>query len=179
MFDLAEGVQLRPLRLADADVYYLCALRNLERLRPWFFWANDEMDLRETQIELAEMERQPEPRTNLPYGLWRGEEFGGSFGLYKIDYANRIARIGYWLDAGFEGRGLATRAVRALVQYAFSGLHLNRIEIRCAPENAGSRAVPERLGFTEEGTHRQVLGLHGGFQDLVMYAMLARDWPEI
>jgi ribosomal-protein-serine acetyltransferase len=53
---------------------------------------------------------------------------------------------------------------------------MNRIEIRCAPDNAPSRAVPERLGFTEEGLHRQVLAIHGGFQDLIMYAMLARDW---
>lgn len=51
-------------------------------------------------------------------------------------------------------------------------------EIRCAPENFASRAVPKRLGFTEEGLHRQVLAIHGGFQDLIMYAMLAKDWRE-
>jgi ribosomal-protein-serine acetyltransferase len=53
---------------------------------------------------------------------------------------------------------------------------LNRIEIRCAPQNTASRAVPTRLGFIEEGLHRQVLAMRGEFQDLIMYAMLARDW---
>lgn len=122
------------------------------------------------------MDAQGEPRRDLPYGFWNGDTFGGSIGLYKIDWSNRIARIGYWLDADFEGKGLVTRAAGTLVDLALSELRLNRIEIRCAPANAASRAVPQRLGFTQEGTHRQVLAIHGGFQDLVMYAMLACDW---
>lgn len=176
MFDLMDGVHLRPLRSDDASAYFECARENLERLRPWFFWADEHMDLAGTERHLAGMERQPDPRTDLPLGFWRGDSFGGSIGLHKIDRQNGIARIGYWIDAGFEGRGIVTRAVKVLVDYAFQELNLNRIEIRCAPQNAASRAIPQRLRFTEEGTQREVLALHGGFQDLIMYAMLARDW---
>jgi ribosomal-protein-serine acetyltransferase len=166
---------LRPLTRADAPAYYACVLENFERLQPWFSWATPALTLADVETEIAGMDAQPEPKRDLPFAFWNGERFGGSIGLYKIDWENRIARIGYWIDAELEGHGLVSRAARALVDYAFSDLKLNRIEIRCAPQNTASRAVPERLGFTVEGTQRDVLALRGGFQDLIMYAMLARD----
>ena len=125
------------------------------------------------------MEAQPEPRNDLPHGIFTGTQFAGSAGLYKVDYVNKVARIGYWIDAAYAGKGLGPSAVRALVELAFADLGLNRIEIRCAPANHASRAVPQRLGFTEEGTHREVLALRGSFQDLIMYALLKRDWPRL
>jgi hypothetical protein len=51
-----------------------------------------------------------------------------------------------------------------------------RVEIRAAPENARSRAIPERLGFTQEGTLRQVERVGDRYLDNVVYAMLAEDW---
>jgi ribosomal-protein-serine acetyltransferase len=173
---LRDNVTLRPLRLHHALAYYECARKNLARLRPWFYWATDSMEPAETQQYLLDIQEQPEPACDLPFGFFDGDTFAGSIGLYKIDFQNRIARIGYWIDAGYEGRGLVTAGARLLIDYAFGELRLNRIEIRCAPENAASRAIPQRLGFTEEGLQRQVLAIHGTFQDLIMYAMLARDW---
>jgi ribosomal-protein-serine acetyltransferase len=136
------------------------------------------MTLAETQKYLFDVETQPQPALDRPYGYFDGEKMTGSIGIYKIDFLNRIARIGYWIDEDYEGQGLVTGGARLLVGHALHDLRLNRIEIRCAPENLASRAVPLRLGFTEEGLHRQVLAIHGGFQDLIMYAMLAKDWRE-
>lgn len=173
---LTERIVLRPLRLTDAPAYYACARKNLQRLQPWFYWAREALTLEETQQYLTDVELQPAPAHDRPYGFFDGDAMAGSIGLYKIDFVNRIARIGYWIDEAYEGQGLITRGAGALIDLAFHELELNRIEIRCAPDNLASRAVPQRLGFTEEGLHRQVLALHGGFQDLVMYAMLAADW---
>jgi ribosomal-protein-serine acetyltransferase len=157
---------------------FACAQRNLERFRPWFFWATDAMQLGQFEAYTAEIVAQRDPRRDFVYVLHDGPRFAGTVGLHNIDWINRIVRIGYWLDAAYERRGIMTAAVRAMVTKSFTELDLNRVEIRCAPENAASRAIPTRLGFTEEGTHRQVLALHGGFQDLVMYAMLRSDWHD-
>lgn len=169
-------VQLLPLSRGDAQPMYQAILRNMSRLRPWFSWATDALQLEDVERDIAETADETQPRHHYGYAFWDGVTFAGTAGLYKIDYKNRVGRIGYWLDERYEGRGLVTSAVRMLVTKAFSEVGLNRIEIRCAPANTASREVPLRLGFVEEGTHRAVLAVQGGFQDLVMYGMLARDW---
>ena len=110
-------------------------------------------------------------------GLWHCGQLAGVIGYAGIDWPNRTTGIGYWLGAAFQGRGLVTKACRALIAYAFTELKLNRVEIRCAPGNQKSCAIPKRLGFTEEGTLREVEWLYDHFVDLVVYGMLASEWP--
>ena len=68
-----------------------------------------------------------------------------------------------------------TRACRALVAHAFDTLRLQRVEIRVATGNRRSRAIPERLGFREEGILRQVEWLYNHYVDHVVYGRLASD----
>lgn len=74
------------------------------------------------------------------------------------------------MNAGRGGGG------RAVVDYAFGRLGLHRVEIRCAADNHRSRAIPERLGFTQEGVLRESGYLNGRFVDMVVYGVLASEW---
>lgn len=91
---------------------------------------------------------------------------------------NAKTSIGYWLGAEFEGRGIMVRSCRALIDYLFKELKLNRVEIRTAPGNKKSQAIPKKLGFTEEGTIREYEKLYTQFVDHVVYSMLAKDWDK-
>ena len=106
---------------------------------------------------------------------------GGSWGwsaAHSIDWANRKSSIGYWLARDEQGHGTMTEAVRAHVDSAFATWGLNGILIQAAVENARSRAIPERLGFREEGTGCARSSASGDrMLDGVVYAMLAADWP--
>jgi ribosomal-protein-serine acetyltransferase len=62
-----------------------------------------------------------------------------------------------------------------LVDHALATWRLNRVEIVVATENRRSRAIPERLGFHEEGTLRQFQLVDGRYLDCVSYSMLATD----
>ena len=72
-----------------------------------------------------------------------------------------------------------TEACRAMLNYGFDVLGLNKIEIRCATGNTRSCAIPRRLGFTQEGIIRQAEWLYDHYVDLVLYWMLASEWREL
>lgn len=88
---------------------------------------------------------------------------------------NRSTRIGYWLDEAHQGRGIVTAAVRLLADHALTVWQLNRVEIHAATENRRSRAIPDRLGFREEGTLRHAQLVDGRYLDSVVYSTLAAD----
>ena len=73
----------------------------------------------------------------------------------RVPYAESDrAEIGYWLCADMSGRGLATEAVRAMLEVAQSLPRITQVVIRCDALNAPSGAVPARLGFALTDTER-------------------------
>jgi ribosomal-protein-serine acetyltransferase len=88
----------------------------------------------------------------------------------------RSTELGYWLGERHQKKGLMTSACRAYVAHAFEELGLNRVEVRAAVMNERSRAVPVRLGFTHEGTIRQVERLHDRFVDHAVYGLIREEW---
>lgn len=71
-----------------------------------------------------------------------------------------------------------TKAAKALTDYAFQELKLNRVDIRAAEGNSKSRAIPERLGFVCEGRIRQAEWLYDRYADHIVYGMLADEWTS-
>jgi ribosomal-protein-serine acetyltransferase len=71
-----------------------------------------------------------------------------------------------------------TESVKDLIEVGFKYYSLNRIEIRCAVENRKSRAIPERLGFQQEGIIRRAEKVYGMHFDHVVYGFLKqeREW---
>jgi len=65
-----------------------------------------------------------------------------------------------------------------LVEYLFDTMELNRLQINCNVENVRSRAIPERLGFTLEGTLREVEFINGEFRDWAVYGLVRSDWDS-
>jgi ribosomal-protein-serine acetyltransferase len=114
----------------------------------------------------------------LQAGIWHKGRLAGVVGCHSIDWQNRSTTLGYWLGEGFQGKGIMTEACRAMVNHAFRELGLNRVGIACATENHRSRAIPERLGFRQEGVQRQAEWLYDCFVDRALYAMLASEWRE-
>jgi RimJ/RimL family protein N-acetyltransferase len=82
------------------------------------------------------------------------DECAGSLGLRMTVPAFRIAEIGYGLRAEWRGRGLATRAVRLVANWAFTQVGIARLELGAAVANGASRRVAVRAGFQLEGVAR-------------------------
>lgn len=99
----------------------------------------------------------------------------GACGL-RIHGAPEVGEVGYWLDGEHEGRGIASRAVAALVRASFGERRLARIELRTAVDNRRSQALAERLGFHREGVLRNAQAFADRRVDMALYAVLAREW---
>ena len=83
--------------------------------------------------------------------------------------------IGYELARAYWGRGLMTEALRAMLEFAFVRLHLNRVEAMFDVRNRASGRVMEKCGMRREGLLRQKLYNKGEYVDVEIWAILARD----
>jgi ribosomal-protein-serine acetyltransferase len=88
---------------------------------------------------------------SLPLGIWLNEtQMVGRCRLRRNEQSN-CADIGYWISESYQGQGLMTAAVAVCVQFAFQEWNVEFMEIHCGENNLKSRAIPERLGFLNEG----------------------------
>ncbi|MCG6497955.1 GNAT family N-acetyltransferase [Kitasatospora sp. A2-31] len=102
----------------------------------------------------------------------------GNVALRWTDRADGLAMIGYWLMPAARGRGVATRATRAVTSWGIATADARRIEIAHAVGNAASCRVAERCGYPAEGTLRASYRFGDGeYHDEHLHARLATD-PE-
>lgn len=149
-------------------------LADLEHLQPWEELARPDLTLEEFAARLRTTRLAWVDGKALPCTLrWRGEVVG-ALGA-RLDPELSRAGLGYWIDAGHQGRGIVTRAAATLREHLVRDRGVQRVEIRCAAQNRPSRAVAERLGFTLEGTLRSVLPAAGGRHDVCVCGRLPGD----
>lgn len=102
----------------------------------------------------------------------------GNCGIRRKPDNDWEADIGYELAPHFWGRGYATEAARAMVNFGFQELGLHRISSWCIADNTASARVLERLGFRQEGRLRQNEYCKGRWWDTLLYALLLNEWQN-
>lgn len=112
-------------------------------------------------------------------GVWAvcladGGALVGAAGLH-LERAHRRAEIGYWVAREHWGRGIATEAVRALVDHAFDELELERLFAHHFPWNPASGRVMEKAGMRREGVLRGHVWKDGRPEDNVLYGLARAD----
>lgn len=161
---------------ADAEEVYALVDQERERLREWMPWVDGTRSPEDTRSYIHRARANGEDLDGL--GVFVDGVYAGGFGV-RLDLMHGDGELGYWIGSAWEGRGLVTRACRAMIAHAFGALRLHRATIRVAPDNIRSRAIPERLGFTQEGVLREAgrSDAHG-HHDLVVYGLLDREWSS-
>ncbi|XP_061992358.1 uncharacterized protein LOC133710330 [Rosa rugosa] len=86
------------------------------------------------------------------------------------------AEIGYVLGSKYWGKGIATRAVKMVVDTIFKEwTHLERLEAFVDVENVGSQRVMEKAGFQREGVLRKNYIVKGRTIDEVVFSILSTE----
>jgi ribosomal-protein-serine acetyltransferase len=174
-YDLPGGAHLRLLEESDADELFALVERNRTHLEPWMPWVPATRSREDSLGFIRLTRRQIGENDGLQATIVVDGALAGMVGFHHVDWGNRATTLGYWLDAGRQGRGTMTEAVRALVDHAFGTWGLHRIELAAAVQNARSRAVAERAGFREEGVSRGSERHRDDWYDMAVYAILATD----
>lgn len=175
-FFIDERTVLRPIAEPDVVPLFEAVDRNrahLRRFLPWLDSTRGPADIDAFRVRTLAQERDGIGLTRM---IEHAAAISGIVGFNHIDLFNRRAELGYWIDRTLEGRGICRQACSVLIHYAFEELDLNRIAIAAAVDNRRSRALAERLGFTQEGVRREAEWLYDHFVDHAMYSLLRREW---
>jgi ribosomal-protein-serine acetyltransferase len=173
-----DEVSLKLIDLGDAERIFELSDQSRDYLREWLPWLDMTRTTNDTRAFIQGAQRgYGENHSMITVILFNGV-IVGVIGFNELNLMNKTAQIGYWLGVGYQGSGLMTRAAAAMINYAFNELKMHKVEIRAASGNKKSRAVPERLGFKQEGSIRQAEWLYDHYVDHVVYGMLDSEWAQ-
>ena len=174
-----DKLELRTLVSGNADEVFEVIDKNRDYLREWLPWVDGTKSPYNTRESIGRWKKGIKDKADYTFGIFSGGNYIGNMGVHNINTFSDSAMIGYWLSPEWQGKGIMTDCVRALTNYCFSELNLNSVHIACADANKKSRAVPERLGFVQEGILQDCLKYHGVYFDEVIYGVVKRNWVKI
>lgn len=175
-YKIDSEVELKMLGFQDTETLFRLTDMNRQYLREWMPWIDGTKTPEDSRLFIEGTRKRWAKGEGITTGIMYRGELCGVIDLHGLSWMNRKTSIGYWLAASFQGRGIMTRACRAIVDYAVHELKLHRIEICAGVHNVKSRAIPERLGFQQEGIARGAQLLYDRYIDLAVYSVLADEW---
>lgn len=173
------GVMLRPPRPSDYKAW--AEIREISRdyLQPFEpAWAEDDLTRAAFKRRLSVYAREMELGTAYPFFILN-QQNGTLLGAITLSNIRRgvaeTGTLGYWVGRPYAGEGRATAAVAAILEFAFGGLALHRVEAACVPHNHASRRVLEKSGFRNEGLAKAYLKINGIWADHLLFGVLESD----
>ena len=178
-YHVDDDIQLGFITGHEAETVYALVDKNRSRLRRYFDWVDNYHDVDDWREHIQREKMAFAKGKNLPLTIHYQGAIVGGVTLAITDVWQTKGDLNYWLDADYSDKGIALRSVRAVADYAFRVMQLNRITIRATPDNTASCALAEKLGFALEGMLRQAEWLYDHFNDVNVYAMLRKDWTPV
>jgi ribosomal-protein-alanine N-acetyltransferase len=169
-----EGVVLRPWSIKDADRLAVIANnKNLaDNLRDGFPHPYSLTDANSWLNSVIPVNHPPRF-----FAILFQNQLAGSIGIVtKENIYRKNVEIGYFLAEEFWGKGITTKAVKAVTAYAFSKFDIVRVYAEPYADNPGSKKVLEKAGFTCEAIFRKNVIKNGIIKDSCIYSVLKENF---
>lgn len=176
-YKIDENIELRLFEYSNTEELFKLIEKNRYYLREWLGWVDRNKTLSDTTDFIKFTKTSLVNGQGVKSGIWYDDKLIGLIDHHDVNRNAKSLNIGYWLDSDYQGKGIMTKCCVSMINYAFN-LGMNKVEIRCAEKNYGSRAIPERLGFIEEGKLRCAEYLYDHYVDHVVYGMLRNEWTD-
>jgi RimJ/RimL family protein N-acetyltransferase len=166
----ANGVVLRPWGVSDRPVVTAAfADPAIQR------WHCRSMTDEEAADWIASWPVRWRDETDAAWAVLDAGTVVGQVGLRRVDLAEGLAAVSYWVLPLARGRRIAPRALGALADWSFRRLGLHRLALSHSTANVASCRVALHAGFVVEGTKRGE-GRHAdGWHDMHLHARLRSD----
>ena len=133
-YEVDEEISLKLIDEGDAEAVFKLTDQSRDYLREWLPWIDMTTEIGDTRNFIKASKKMYAESKGLNTVILYNGEAAGIVGYNEVDWQNKIAYIGYWLGEGFQGKGIMTRATKALVDYALEQLNLHKVDIRAAEE---------------------------------------------
>ena len=179
---LGNRVALRAPKLTDAGQIIEMQAASQDFLTPWVpTRPDDELDIAAVRKRIAEQRRQFKADRDYKFVFTLGQT-GPVIGRLSLSQVFRgifqNAYLGYQIDVRYKRLGLTSEAVRLALGVAFGPLGLHRVQAAIMPHNEASLALIRSVGLRYEGKAERYLKIAGVWQDHLMFAVTADEWPR-
>jgi RimJ/RimL family protein N-acetyltransferase len=171
---------IRKYKKGDGKENYALFERNNNRelLKEFVDEATDNTSIEDSEIKIREHAAEWEARTRFVMGIWMKEEelYIGEIWIEPKKWEVPSFELGYYLDTGFQGRGLAFEASNRALKFLFEDLQAHKVIVLTRDTNEKSWKLAERLGFVREGHLRECGAKDGDRWGLYHYGMLVSEY---
>ena len=169
--------RLRFRRLRSADAAAIASYRSVPDVARYQGWTTPYSPADALALIADVQNSTPDAPGWFQYGieLIENRSLIGDLGV-NLDENRRQAEIGFTLDPAYQGRGLASEAVAAMLEHLFVERGLHKVSADCDARNVRSAQLLLRAGFAQEGHRRQHTWSKGEWTDDLLFGLLAANW---
>lgn len=171
-----DGAELRPLEPWQAGEFLAHMSRGREFVGRHIALPDAVTDLESSRAYLQSYADKAAADTGRIYGIWLQDTLVGGVLFRTMDVPRGNAEAGCWLEPSAVGKGLVTRAIRVIIDWAVEERGIHRVEWIAAAANEASIAVARRLGMTRDGVLRESYLYRGRRHDVEVWSILAPEW---
>ena len=146
-FQSANNLMLKAVSTEDADAFLKIITENQNHFQNFDFIAPAFKTLPEVIATISNLQSDQKNCARVSYGLWKNNSLLGLFTINKIDWATRVANVGFWLAEKYTGQGVAYFALQALINCCKDTLKLNSLTAHTATSNTRTQNLLEKSGF--------------------------------
>jgi ribosomal-protein-serine acetyltransferase len=145
------SLSLRQLQINEARELFDLTDHNREYLRKWLPWVDETKSPEDSEQFITDTLRKRQEGSEYGFGIVANGKVIGHISLMHLS-DDEDPEIGYWIASDQSGKGITTRAAKALTDFGLQTLHLDKIVIKADTNNVASNKIAEKLGYTLEGT---------------------------
>jgi len=154
---------IKPIYEADFKAFFDLIDKNRKRLGKYFPNTTRKVaTIEAAKKHLKGCDEKRKRKEQFLFGIFEADNFIGYVNIKNFDFEILKCEIGYFIDKGSQGRGLTTKVIQEAIQFCFKELKMEKIFLRIAKENTGSRRVAEKNGFELEGILRKEFRIPSG-----------------